>query len=174
MSFGISFAPPVNVFLRAILPAPLIKPAAMANALPVACKRQRPRCQASTTGWSRGRIPALYITGPIVLGSMWLLTIGLTAALTDPNDPNAGRNIGTRVRPRPWTLDRSHLQRKRAMGSATRPLGLAQATGLGLTIAGIAVRREVKVTVYGRTDVPHRSHGRWGCDERHFLRGEGG
>jgi hypothetical protein len=89
-------------------------------------------------------MPALYITGPIVLGSMWLTTIAVTAAVSAPSD--VGRATGYAAIPvfGPWVMLGSSLN----TSSYTGPLvisGVLQAAGLGITIAGFTARREVKV-----------------------------
>jgi hypothetical protein len=95
-------------------------------------------------------IPGLYIAGPIVLGSTWLLTIGLTAALTNSDDPFYGQKVGAACVPvfGPWVL----LSQPQIGSGYVAPIvfsGLAQAAGLVMTIAGLAARREVTVPVVG-------------------------
>jgi hypothetical protein len=92
----------------------------------------------------RRRIPALYITGPAALGAAWLITIGVTVAVSDKKDVSQSTSYAAIPVFGPWVMMASNLN----TSAYTGPLvfsGVIQAAALGVTIAGIAVRREVKV-----------------------------
>jgi hypothetical protein len=92
----------------------------------------------------RRRIPALYITGPAALGAAWLITIGVTVAVSSPKDVGQATSYAAIPVFGPWVMMASNLK----TSDYTGPLvfsGVIQAAALGVTIAGIAVRRDVRV-----------------------------
>ncbi len=91
-------------------------------------------------------LTAVAIGGAIMLGASWLLTIAVTAVLSDP--AVAGRFIGYAAVPvvGPWIiLTDPDFETGYAVGVVVS--GLIQAAGLTMLIVGLAARRTVQVPV---------------------------
>ena len=99
----------------------------------------------------RRLMPGLYITGPVLLGTMWITTIAVTAAVSAPGD--VGRATGYASIPvvGPWVMLGSSLDTSSYVGPLILS-GILQSAGLALTIVGFTVRHDVQVRAMAKDD----------------------
>jgi hypothetical protein len=92
----------------------------------------------------RRLMPELYVTGPILFGFTYGATVAITAGVAQK--PDVGRATAYAAIPivGPWVLLGSNLPTM-SYTAALVASGIGQAAGLGVTIAGLLVRRDVKV-----------------------------
>jgi hypothetical protein len=96
----------------------------------------------------RRLVPELYVSGPVLLGSIWLTTLAVTAGVAP--QANAGKATAYAAIPvfGPWVMLGSSVNNS-PYTPALVVSGIGQAAGLAVTIAGLTVRREVIVPVVG-------------------------
>jgi hypothetical protein len=87
-------------------------------------------------------VPELYITGPLVFGVTYGLTIGITHAAANPGDVSRATAYAAIPLVGPWVLMGSKLPTM-PYTPALIASGIGQAGGLALTIAGLVVHRDV-------------------------------
>jgi hypothetical protein len=87
-------------------------------------------------------VPELYITGPLLLGVTYGLTVATTAATAAPPDQRRATSYAAIPVVGPWVMLGSNLP-VLSYSAALVVSGIAQAGGLAVTIAGLVVRRPV-------------------------------
>ena len=96
----------------------------------------------------RRLMPELYVVGPAMLAATWLTTIAVTAGVTPSHD--VGRATAYAAIPvvGPWVMLGSGFN-SMSYTPAVITSGIGQAAFLGMTLAGLTVRHDVKVPVVG-------------------------
>jgi hypothetical protein len=120
------------------------RPAAAGAPAPMVVVAEAAPAPAPPVRTERRRIPALYITGPAALGAAWLITIGITVAVSSKKDVGEATSYAAIPVFGPWVMMASSLN----TSAYTGPLvlsGVFQAAALAVTILGITVKRDVSV-----------------------------